>query len=132
MIRAPLEACDLAPFWALKPGDMLFLDGSHRCFTNSDVTVFFLDILPHLPSGILIGIHDIYLPYDYPQTWLARGYSEQYLLAVYLLSKGLTCQIEFPTLFLCHDASLQPAMARLWRTLETPVEHRGSAFWFWS
>jgi hypothetical protein len=66
-------------------GDVLFFDGSHRCLQNSDVTAFFLDVLPELPSGVIVGIHDIVLPNDYPSVWKDRYYSEQYILAAYLL-----------------------------------------------
>ena len=48
---------------------MVFFDGSHRTFMNSDATVFFLEVLPTLPAGTLVGIHDIYLPDDYPADW---------------------------------------------------------------
>src|SRR6185503_9200227 len=66
VIRAPLESVDLAPILALQPGDILFLDGSHRTFMNSDVTVAFLEVLPRLNKGVRVQIHDICLPYDYP------------------------------------------------------------------
>src|SRR5262245_47808439 len=84
VIRAPLEAVDLAPILALKPGDILFLDGSHRAFMNSDVTVAFLEILPRLQRGVRVQIHDICLPYDYPPGTEDFYYSEQYVLAAFL------------------------------------------------
>lgn len=45
--------------------DVVFLDGSHRVFMNNDASVFFLDGLPRLPPGVLVGVHDIFLPEDY-------------------------------------------------------------------
>src|ERR1035438_7582905 len=65
VIRQPLEACDLSLFDRLGSGDIFFMDGSHRSFMNSDVTVFFLEILPRLQPGVLVHIHDIFLPLDY-------------------------------------------------------------------
>ena len=53
---------------------------------NSDATVFFLEILPRLPGGVLVGIHDVFLPYDYPRDYADRYYSEQYLLAAHLIA----------------------------------------------
>jgi hypothetical protein len=85
-IRAPLQESGLEMFHDLQPGDMVFLDGTHRVFMNSDATVFFLDVLPNLPSGVLVGIHDIHLPGDYPPDQALRYFSEQYLLAAYLLA----------------------------------------------
>ena len=66
MQRIALERADLSVFEELSEGDIVFLDGSHRTFMNSDATVFFLEVLPALPAGVLVGVHDIFLPYDYP------------------------------------------------------------------
>ncbi len=85
--RSALETTPWSVFEALAPGDILFLDASHRAFQNSDVTVFFLEILPRLPSGVMVGIHDIFLPFDYPEELANRIYNEQYMLAAYLLGR---------------------------------------------
>ncbi|MFI4951284.1 MAG: class I SAM-dependent methyltransferase, partial [Caulobacterales bacterium] len=85
VIRRPLERCDIAMFEDLEAGDIFFLDSSHRAFQNSDVTVFFLEILPRLKPGVIVHIHDIYLPYDYISGHLHRLWNEQYLLATALL-----------------------------------------------
>ena len=53
-------------FDQLEEGDILFLDGSHRSFMNSDVTVFFIDVLPRIKPGVIVHVHDILLPWDYP------------------------------------------------------------------
>ena len=58
-------------------------------------TVFFTEILPALPPGTLVGVHDIFLPADYPVAWLDLYLSEQYLLACWLLG-GDRLQIELP------------------------------------
>ena len=90
VIRQPLETLDTAGIIEnLQAGDILFVDGSHRCFTNSDVTVVFLEILPRLQPGVLVHFHDILLPYDYPPAWSRRYYSEQYLLACWLLGSTI-------------------------------------------
>lgn len=67
--RIPLEEMNLDFFAELSNEDILLVDNSHRSFPNSDVTVFFTEILPKLPSGILYTIHDIFLPFDYPEQW---------------------------------------------------------------
>lgn len=100
IFRIPLEDMDLGKFDILKPGDVLFFDGSHRSFQNSDVSVFFIDILPRLSDGVIVGIHDIFWPVDYPPTWVDRYYNEQYLLAAYMLGFG----IHFPLIFSCSYA----------------------------
>ena len=65
VIRSGLESCDISIFETLAPNDIVFVDGSHRSFMNSDVTVFFIDVLPLLRPGVLVHLHDISLPWDY-------------------------------------------------------------------
>ena len=84
VVRAPYEDIDLDLLDRLGPGDMLFVDNSHRAFTNSDVTVFFTETLPYLRSGVIYGVHDTFIPHDYPAEWNDRFYAEQYLLMCYL------------------------------------------------
>ena len=98
IIRSPLESIDLSVFSELTKNDIVFFDGSHRCFQNSDVTVFFTDVIPELPTEITIGIHDIFWPFDYPGHWINRYYNEQYVLGAYMLGVGL----DFPLIFGCN------------------------------
>lgn len=86
--RTTLETIDLDIFENLEEGDFIFFDGSHRFFQNNDVSVFFLEVLPRLKKGILVGMHDIWLPYDYPPNWENRFYSEQVVLGSYWIGKG--------------------------------------------
>jgi len=87
-IRAPLELADQSVFFNLAPNDLVFIDNSHRAFPSSDVTTFFMEILPNLPRNVIFGLHDIFLPFDYPLEWKDRFYNEQYLLAAYLYGGG--------------------------------------------
>lgn len=86
IIRDALESFDLSRFEQLEAGDILFLDGSHRTFMNSDVTVFFIDVLPRLKPGVIVHIHDILLPWDYPESFKYWYWNEQYMLAVYMMN----------------------------------------------
>jgi predicted O-methyltransferase YrrM len=105
-IRAPLEDCAVAVFDELNAGDILFLDSSHRVFMNSDVTAFFLDILPRLKPGILIHVHDIFLPADYPPDWNQSLFAEQYLIAAMLLCGAPPFRVVFPSYFISTDKDL--------------------------
>lgn len=106
-------------------GCALFIDGSHRCFPGSDVTVFFLDILPRLKPGTLVHIHDIYLPADYPAWAGERYWSEQYLLAAYLLGGGRNLRVLLP----CHYlGAVEPSKAEIARKLGKGSTE-GSSFW---
>lgn len=84
-VRVPIQMVPKGVFQALCKDNILFIDGSHRCLQNSDVTYVFLDILPNLQPGVLIHFHDIFWPEDYPAVWAERFYNEQYLLGVLLL-----------------------------------------------
>lgn len=107
VIRQPLEEVDLGVFDELEPGDFLFIDSSHRSFTNSDVTVVFMDVLPRLRTGVVVHFHDIFWPYDYPPEWADRYYSEQYLLGAYLLGDGASkVKVILPIGFIVHDREL--------------------------
>jgi len=112
--RVPLEKADLVVFDKLRSGDILFLDNSHRSFTNSDVTIFFLEILPSLPPGVIIHLHDIFLPFDYPPEWRERYYSEQYLLAAWLLAGEDKLELLLSSAFISMDALLTAELAPLW------------------
>ncbi len=83
---ASLPTVDLRVFDQLEDGDVLFIDGSHLVMNGSDCVQFFLNILPALPKGIWVHLHDIFLPYDYPyQLFLDCKSNEQYMLAMLFL-----------------------------------------------
>jgi hypothetical protein len=88
IIRQPLEDCVDLLAAESGPDTVLFIDGSHFAFPGSDVTRFFLDVLPNLRAGTVVHIHDIYLPDDYPARHLGRLWNEQYLLACWLAGGG--------------------------------------------
>ncbi len=101
VVRQGLETCDISLFDALQPGDILFMDGSHRVFMNSDVTVFMIDVLPRLRPGVLIHLHDITLPWDYPDMFINWYWSEAYILAAYLIGARERVLPIFPTTWVC-------------------------------
>lgn len=74
-------------FDALKAGDVLFIDSSHVCKVGSDVNYLFFEIIPRLNKGVLVHIHDIFLPDEYPKEWVineGRHWNEQYLVRAFL------------------------------------------------
>jgi predicted O-methyltransferase YrrM len=128
--RVSLESADLGVFDRVESGDVVFMDGSHRVFMNSDAAVFFLDVLPSLPPGVLVGVHDIYLPDDY-DPWEAEDYySEQYLLAMALLAGPEKLRVVLPADYVEKHPELRRVLRPLW---EKPAlqgaSHYGCAFW---
>lgn len=129
IIRRRLEDVDLGLFDQLGRGDVVFMDGSHRVFTNSDATVFLLEVLPRLRPGLLVHVHDVFLPYDYPPDWSDRFYSEQYLLAAYLLSHRSPFKVLFPSSFVSRDNGLRMVLAPLWESIGINAHGQGGSFW---
>ena len=80
----PVQRVDLGVFDELRPGDVLFFDGSHLVMQGSDTQYVFLEILPRLANGVLVHVHDVSLPYEYKAFYDGRMYGEQYLLAAVL------------------------------------------------
>jgi hypothetical protein len=87
IIPQPVQKLDLGVFEELRPDDMLFIDSSHVVSVGSDVVREYLQILPRLKPGVLVHIHDIFLPSDYPRSAVLENlwfWSEQYLLQAFL------------------------------------------------
>ncbi len=130
IIREPFENTDLFVFANLKRGDIVFVDNSHRVLPNSDATVFFMDVLPYLPEGVIVHIHDVYLPFDYPQNMCDRYYSEQYALAAFVLANPQKYQTIMPNFFVSEDAQLSQILNPFWeQSMMSNVERHGGSYW---
>lgn len=130
VIREPFENMDMEMFSDLKENDVLFIDNSHRILPNSDSMAFYLDVLPRLSKGVIVHIHDIYLPYDYPQFMCDRYYSEQYGLAMYLLANPKKYQTLAPNYYLSEKKELSSILAPIWAEAKlSSVERHGGSYW---
>ncbi len=82
-----IQRLDIQLFDSLRADDILFIDSSHVVSVGSDVVREYLQILPRLNPGVLVHVHDIFLPSDYPRTAVLENlwfWSEQYLLQAFL------------------------------------------------
>jgi Methyltransferase domain len=82
-----VQDVDPSVFAELQSGDILFIDSSHVLATGSDVAFEYNDLLPNLAPGVIVHIHDIFLPLEYPAHWLREQLwfpNEQYLLQAFL------------------------------------------------
>lgn len=132
VIRKPFESLEDLSFITngLEANDILFIDNSHRVLPNSDATIFFLETLPLLKKGVIVHIHDIYLPYDYPQFMCDRFYSEQYMLAAFILANPGKYETLLPNYFISEDAELSKTIAPIWQLENLKgVEKHGGSFW---
>lgn len=86
VIVSKVQDVDLEIFDALEENDILFIDSSHVTKIGSDVNFEFFDILPRLKKGVIIHVHDIFYPFEYPYKWIMEGkaMNEDYLLRAFL------------------------------------------------
>jgi hypothetical protein len=76
-----------ATFQQLQRGDILSLETSHVAKTGSDVCDILFRILPSLAPGVLVHVHDIFYPFEYPEAWVIqdnRSWNEAYFLRAFL------------------------------------------------
>lgn len=87
LIPRKVEEVDISFFSKLGEGDILFIDSSHVIKIGGDVNFLYLDVLPRLKKGVIVHIHDIFFPTQYPKDWIIRNrnfWTEQYLLQAFL------------------------------------------------
>jgi hypothetical protein len=87
LIRDKVESLDFKLFQGLEDGDLLFIDSSHIIRPQGDVLWEYLSIIPNLPKGVYVHVHDIFSPNDYPNSWIKEQvlfWNEQYLLEALL------------------------------------------------
>ena len=124
--RSTIQRASLVIFDSLEAGDVLFYDGSHCSKVGSDVNWFFFKILPRLKPGVIIHLHDIFLPNEYPEPWIfERGqtWNEQYVLQAFLMNNR-DYRILIANRFLFTQR--QKELEQLYQSIQ-PVY--GSSFW---
>ena len=77
--------------------DILFIDTTHTVKIGSDVNRLMLEVLPTLRPGVLVHVHDIFLPYEYPRGFFESQccWQEQYLLQA-LLAENPNFEVLLP------------------------------------
>jgi hypothetical protein len=117
LIEKRVEEVELEFFSQLNAGDILFIDSSHTVKIGGDVNYLFLEVLPRLKPGVIVHVHDIFLPFEYRRDWVKeefRFWTEQYLLQAFL-----TFNSEFEVLMAnsylshCHEEDLKTAFPSL-------------------
>ena len=87
VIRTKVEEVNPTLFSALARNDVVFIDSSHVIRPQGDVLFEYLEVLGTLAPGVLIHVHDIFTPRDYPHDWIINRrymWNEQYLLEAFL------------------------------------------------
>ena len=86
----------------LGPNDILFIDSSHEVKLGNDVVNLLLKVVPILENGVVVHLHDIFLPYEYPRAWIIEKrwkWNEQYLVQA-LLQGSRQLEVIWPGHFL--------------------------------
>jgi predicted O-methyltransferase YrrM len=91
-VRGTLQQAGLGPFAGLSAGDIVFIDSSHILMPGTDVDMLLNAVLPTLPGGVHVHVHDVFLPDGYPATWAWRGYNEQNAVAGLIAGGGYRLQ----------------------------------------
>jgi predicted O-methyltransferase YrrM len=87
LVSSEVQDVPLSEFGRLAENDILFIDSSHVLRIGNDVQYEYLEILPRLRKGVVVHIHDVFLPAEYPREWILRRHlfwTEQYLLQAFL------------------------------------------------
>jgi hypothetical protein len=87
--------------------------------------------MPRLHRDVILHLHDIYWPVDYPNEFADRYYNEQYLLGA-LIANGLTSyDVLLPNYYVSLNHDLISLTEPLWSVSEglQGVERHGCSFW---
>ncbi len=123
-MRIPVQKVDTDIYSNLKENDILFIDSSHIVKTAGDLNYIFFEILPLLNSGVIIHVHDIFFPFEYPEEWLKLGlcYNEAYFLRSFLMNNT-----NYEILF-WNDYVLQN-QPDFFKNKTAQTKARGGSFW---
>jgi predicted O-methyltransferase YrrM len=114
----------------LEAEDILFIDSSHCVRLASDVNFLYLQVLPRLKPGVIVHIHDIYLPYEYPRVhFFGRSkmfWNEQYLLEA-LLSENPRWEVILPGYMVQKDMEVEFRAA--FPRYDPALDRKTSSFW---
>src|SRR5205823_7725468 len=125
IIESRAQDIDLDLVRSLDANDILFIDSTHVSKAGSDVNFHFFETLPALRPGVFIHIHDIWYPFEYPESWFFtenRSWNEAYLLRAFLMNNQ-EYKIEFFNHFV---ACIHPSIAR---TIPYFTRNCGGAIW---
>jgi hypothetical protein len=97
----------------LKQGDVLFIDSGHTVRTGGDVNFLYLEVLPRLAAGVVVHVHDIALPREYPEVYATTPAFRQFWTEQYLLQA-----------FLCFNPRFRVLLALNWLMIDHPDAFR--------
>lgn len=103
LVAERVELTEPERFEALGPDDLLFIDSGHVVKIGADVNFLFLDVLPRLGPGVVVHVHDICLPFEYPEVYCTNPSFRVFWTEAYLLQA-----------FLAHNARFEVLLGMAW------------------
>ena len=107
---------------------ILFIDSSHICRAGGDIPLLFCKVIPSLPPNVLVHVHDIFLPFDYPFSYQKQLWNEQYVLHA-LLAHARKFTVVFATHFMTrtYPKEMQDVFGP---AVGVDKDTFGASFWF--
>ena len=107
---------------------ILFIDSSHILRTGGDLPILYGHLVPSLPPGVHVHVHDIYLPFDYSELGTDLWWTEQYVLQA-LLAHSPRYRIDLALRWM--TAMSPDLMSEVFGTIVvTEPAHGGGSLWF--
>ena len=132
LLKQRVELVDVQLFDCLQDDDVLFIDSGHTIRIGGDVNFLILEVLPRLSASVVVHLHDIPLPYEYPK-WYATNpqfrqfWTEGYLLQAFLcLNQRFEVLLAMRYLMTAHRVAFQSAFPRY-----DPERHQAVSSSFW-
>jgi SAM-dependent methyltransferase len=126
LVPTKVQEVALETFLELEDRDILFIDSSHVVQIGGDVNYLFLEVLPRLAPGVVVQVHDIFLPLHGRKDWVMEQYrfwTEQDLLQAFLAFNS-----EFEVL-LCNSYLSRRYMPQMQETFPNSPWWGGGSFW---
>ncbi len=116
---------DVGLISTLEANDILFIDSSHILQPGTDCDIEFNLMFPELSPGVVVHVHDIFLPFAYPAGWNDRNWNESCGLAPWVLSGAF--EVLFPTYYATQE--LNDELYEVMPNYARCGAHAGGAFW---
>ena len=87
IVKSRAQDLDVSALSTLETNDILFIDSTHVAKAGSDVNFHLFEVLPRLAPGVLVHFHDVFYPFEYPESWFFdrnRSWNENYILRAFL------------------------------------------------
>jgi len=74
-------------------------------------------VLPRIQPGVIVHVHDVHWPFEYPEAWLRQGraWNEAYIVRALVLGGSLDLVLWLSQLAATHPTAIDEHLPRAWR-----------------